>query len=97
MNKNSFNQLVRLFVRVITIGERGIALDRLELRVDSGPTAGGRSVCGELGREAPAGFKHVRAHDLRHTYGRRSDWWVLTGSNRRPSPCKGGPAGSYES
>jgi len=25
----------------------------------------------ELGREAPTGFRDVRVHDLRHTYGRR--------------------------
>jgi integrase len=25
----------------------------------------------ELGREAPAGFRDVRVHDLRHTFGRR--------------------------
>ena len=25
----------------------------------------------ELGREAPAGFRNVRVHDLRHTLGRR--------------------------
>jgi integrase len=25
----------------------------------------------ELGKEAPAGFKNVRVHDLRHTFGRR--------------------------
>jgi hypothetical protein len=31
MNKNVFNKLVRPCVRVITIGERGIAFDRLEL------------------------------------------------------------------
>ena len=24
-----------------------------------------------LGREAPAGFRNVRVHDLRHTFGRR--------------------------
>lgn len=41
-----------------------------ELRVDQRPAqSGGYSKV--LGKEAPAGFRHLRVHDLRHTFGRR--------------------------
>jgi hypothetical protein len=47
MNKNSFNKLVRPCVRVIIIGERGVAFDRLEL------DAWAEEYCRCNGRPAP--------------------------------------------
>src|SRR5882762_3685325 len=47
MNKNAFNRLVRPYVRVIPIGDRGIAFDRLEL------DAWAEEYCRCNGRPAP--------------------------------------------
>jgi hypothetical protein len=47
VNKNVFNKLVRPCVRVITIGKRGIAFDRLEL------DAWAEEYCGADGLEPP--------------------------------------------
>jgi len=47
MNKNSFNKLVRPRVRTVTIGERGVAFDRLEL------DAWAEEYCRCNGRPAP--------------------------------------------
>jgi hypothetical protein len=47
MNKNAFNKFVRPQVRVIRIGERGVAFDRLEL------DAWAEEYCSRNGRPAP--------------------------------------------
>jgi hypothetical protein len=61
MNKNAFNRLVRPNVRVIALGQRGIAFDRLELG------AWAEEYCRRNGRPAARVTTDYSAAELRNS------------------------------
>jgi integrase len=81
MDKNRFNRDVRPLLDVIPIGSQGIAFDRLDLprpvtKMNNTAWKAARERAAEAwakehGESAPAGFRNIRVHDLKHTLGRR--------------------------